>query len=89
MFHKLMKGRIWPVPYLRYPAMLDRIKMYVICMASKVGFVTDGVFPITRLPQFIFSPRILQELHTLLYECAGEMALDTAPASRIVIITVR
>ena len=45
-----VKGRIWPVPHLTDPAMLDRIDIAVVFVPNKIIVVANSMFPKARLP---------------------------------------
>ena len=46
-----------PLANARHISVLDRIEMNVIDVSSQVGFVANGVLPISTLPNSLLAPR--------------------------------
>src|SRR5690242_16448828 len=67
----------------RYMPMLHRVEMNVVDMKLEVGIITNGVLPVTTLPNPSFAPGNLAAaaLH-LPGEPAREAALNQAPSQR-------
>lgn len=88
-----IKGRVWPGMGTSGVCVLDRIVMNVVAQAFEFGFVADGMFPETALPDaafILFLSRIAtggfgstsgEVVH-------GERRFDQTPAGGIVFVAV-
>src|SRR5690625_2767077 len=58
-------------------------------MTLEVVLVANGVFPESRLPQGVFTTRVLGNREAFSNESPGKLAFDGAPSVAVVVITRR
>jgi len=84
-----VKRRERPIGNAFDQAVLDRIVMDIVHMPLKIIFVVDGMFPVTPLPQVIFSFSSVSKKNASLPNGACKAALESLPAAREIVIPGR
>jgi len=84
-----MKGRMRPVANARYEAVLYWIVVNVIHVPNKICLVTNGVFPITSLPQCKLAVRMAPNRSPRSQQSAAKVSFDAPPSAGEIRISLR
>ena len=84
-----MKRRMRSVANARYQVVLYRIVMNVIHVPNKIRLVTNGVFPITSLPQCKLAVRVALNRNPRSQQSGAEVSFHAPPSAGEIRISLR